>query len=168
MARLASAGDVTCTVTSVPSMVVKRIGVSFISSSPYVLVPMAPWTGAIIRGARAASACLRRAALTGRRDAATCPAILKGRRHGRARQHGTAIGFIGVGLLLLAFVLNLAKILKAEGIPYLALNLVGAVLACVSSWMIDFMPFVILESTWTGATLVALVRTLTGRATQPS
>jgi hypothetical protein len=80
----------------------------------------------------------------------------------------TVIGFIGVGLLLLAFVLNLAKILKAEGIPYLALNLVGAGLACASSWMIDFMPFVILEATWTGATLVALIRTLTGRATQPS
>ena len=80
----------------------------------------------------------------------------------------TVIGFIGVGLLLLAFVLNLAKILKAEVIPYLALNLVGAGLACASSWMIDFMPFVILEATWTGATLVALIRTLTGRATQPS
>jgi hypothetical protein len=80
----------------------------------------------------------------------------------------TVIGFIGVGLLLLAFVLNLAKILKAEGIPYLGLNLVGAGLACASSWMIDFMPFVILEATWTGATLVALIRTLTGRATQPS
>jgi hypothetical protein len=80
----------------------------------------------------------------------------------------TAIGFIGVGLLLLAFVLNLAKILKAESVPYLGLNLVGAGLACASSWMIDFMPFVILEATWTAATLVALVRTLTGRATQPS
>ncbi len=80
----------------------------------------------------------------------------------------TVIGFIGVGLLLLAFVLNLAKILKAESVPYLALNLVGAGLACASSWMIDFMPFVILEGTWAGATLVALVRTLSGTATQPS
>ena len=80
----------------------------------------------------------------------------------------TVIGFIGVGLLLLAFVLNLAKILKAESVPYLGLNLVGAGLACASSWMIDFMPFVILEATWTGATLVALIRTLTGRATQPT
>ena len=78
----------------------------------------------------------------------------------------TVIGFIGVGLLLLAFVLNLAKILKAEGVSYLALNLVGAALACASSWMIDFMPFVILEGTWAAATLVALVRTLSGAATQ--
>lgn len=78
----------------------------------------------------------------------------------------TVIGFIGVGLLLLAFVLNLAKILKAESVPYLALNLIGAGLACASSWMIDFMPFVILEGTWAVATLVALVRTLSGTATQ--
>ena len=80
----------------------------------------------------------------------------------------TVIGFIGVGLLLLAFVLNLAKILKAEGVPYLALNLIGAGLACASSWMIDFMPFVILEGTWAAATLVALVRTLSGAARLPS
>jgi hypothetical protein len=80
----------------------------------------------------------------------------------------TVIGFIGVGLLLLAFVLNLAKILKAESVPYLALNLIGAGLACASSWMIDFMPFVILEGTWAVATLVALVRTLSGTATQPT
>ena len=37
-----------------------------------------------------------------------------------------SIGFIGVGLLLLAFVLNLAKLLKAESVPYLGLNLIGA------------------------------------------
>ncbi len=74
----------------------------------------------------------------------------------------TTIGFTGVGLLLLAFVLNLAKILKAESLPYLALNLIGAALACASSWMIDFMPFVMLEGTWAAATLVALLRTLAG------
>ena len=50
------------------------------------------------------------------------------RRNGMAwsRKLATAIGSIGVGLLLLAFVLNLAKILKADSVPYLGLNLVGA------------------------------------------
>jgi hypothetical protein len=95
------------------------------------------------------------------------------RKRGRRGMPGhdtisTAIGFFGVGLLLLAFVLNLAGVLKAEGIPYLGLNLIGATLAGLSSWMIDFMPFVILEGTWAAATLVALVRTLTGRTAQPS
>lgn len=74
----------------------------------------------------------------------------------------TLVGSTGVGLLLLAFVLNLANVLKAESIPYLALNLVGAGLACLSSWMIAFMPFVVLEGTWAVATLVALIRTLAG------
>jgi glucose-6-phosphate-specific signal transduction histidine kinase len=80
----------------------------------------------------------------------------------------TLIGFTGVGLLLLAFVLNLANFLKAESVPYLALNLIGAGLACASSWMIDFMPFVILEGTWAVATLIALIRVVAGQATQPS
>jgi hypothetical protein len=78
------------------------------------------------------------------------------------------IGFAGVGLLLLAFVLNLAKLLKAESVPYLALNLIGAALACASSWMIDFMPFVLLEGVWAVATLIALVRVVSGRSTQPT
>jgi hypothetical protein len=72
----------------------------------------------------------------------------------------TLVGSVGVGLLLVAFVLNLAKVLEAESIPYLALNLLGACLACLSSWMIDFMPFVILEGTWAAATLFGLVRAL--------
>lgn len=80
----------------------------------------------------------------------------------------TAIGSFGVGLLLLAFVLNLAKRLKADSVPYLGLNLIGAILACASSWMIDFMPFVLLEFVWGTATLVALIRVLTGSATQPT
>jgi hypothetical protein len=72
----------------------------------------------------------------------------------------TTIGFIGVGLLLVAFVLNIAGVLRADSVPYLGLNLLGAALACLSSWMIDFMPFVLLEGVWTAATLFALVRVL--------
>ncbi|WP_072372329.1 hypothetical protein [Hyphomicrobium sp. NDB2Meth4] len=72
----------------------------------------------------------------------------------------TLVGSVGVGLLLLAFVLNIAGALKAESIPYLGLNLLGAGLACLSSWMIDFMPFVVLEGTWAAATLIALIKTI--------
>jgi hypothetical protein len=84
--------------------------------------------------------------------------VNKGWIMGEHDSMATLIGFAGVGLLLLAFVLNLAKVVSAEGVLYLGLNLVGAGLACVSSWMIDFMPFVLLEGTWAVATLVALVR----------
>jgi hypothetical protein len=74
----------------------------------------------------------------------------------------TVIGSAGVGLLLVAYFLNVAKILGANGYAYLLLNLIGAGLACLSSWMIDFMPFVVLEGTWAAVTAVALARRLMG------
>ena len=76
--------------------------------------------------------------------------------------HGSAtwIGSIGVALLLIAFLLNLLKVMRADGWSYLGLNLVGAGLACYSSFLIHFMPFVVLEGTWAGAALVGLGRRL--------
>jgi hypothetical protein len=74
--------------------------------------------------------------------------------------HPEAIGFIGVALLLIAFFLNLFRLLKAESNAYLGLNLVGASLACASSYLIDFLPFVLLEGTWAGVAGVALARKL--------
>ena len=56
------------------------------------------------------------------------------------------IGTIGVALLLAAFLLNLAKRVSADGYAYSALNLVGAGLACYSSYLIDFVPFGVLEA----------------------
>jgi hypothetical protein len=70
----------------------------------------------------------------------------------------TLIGSIGVALLLLAFVLNLLKLLRADTRLYMSLNLVGAALACYSSYLIEFVPFVVLEGVWAGAALFALVR----------
>ena len=75
--------------------------------------------------------------------------------------HPEAIGFVGVTLLLVAFFLNLFRLLKAESNAYLALNLVGASLACASSYLIDFLPFVLLEGTWAIVAGVALMRKLT-------
>jgi hypothetical protein len=61
-------------------------------------------------------------------------------------------------LLLAAFVLNLLQVLRAEGLAYSVLNLVGAALACYSSWLIDFVPFVVLEGVWAAAAAYALLR----------
>ncbi len=72
--------------------------------------------------------------------------------------HPEAVGFVGVTLLLVAFFLNLFRLLKADSISYLALNLVGASLACASSYLIDFLPFVLLEGIWATVAGVALVR----------
>lgn len=70
----------------------------------------------------------------------------------------TLIGSLGVTLLLGAFVLNIARVLRADSVPYLVLNAVGAGLAGWSAWLIDFMPFVILEGTWAAAAIAGLVR----------
>jgi hypothetical protein len=70
------------------------------------------------------------------------------------------IGFAGVALLLVAFLLNLLKILRAESLSYLGLNLLGAGLACLSSWLIDFMPFVLLEGVWALVAAISLARLL--------
>ena len=45
----------------------------------------------------------------------------------------TFIGFIGVALLLAAFLLNLFRLLRSDGHLYMGLNFVGASLACYSS-----------------------------------
>jgi hypothetical protein len=73
-------------------------------------------------------------------------------------QPATLIGSAGVALLLLAFLLNSGHRLRVDGYPYLLMNLVGAALACYSSYLIDFFPFVVLEGTWAAVAAVALLR----------
>jgi hypothetical protein len=68
------------------------------------------------------------------------------------------IGTIGVALLLAAFLLNLIKRMSADGYAYSALNLLGAGLACYSSYLIDFLPFVVLEGVWAIAAAFVLGR----------
>ncbi|MGH7340761.1 MAG: CBU_0592 family membrane protein, partial [Candidatus Rokuibacteriota bacterium] len=59
----------------------------------------------------------------------------------------TMIGSLGVALLLLAFFLNLVRALPTESYPYTALNFAGASLAGYASYLIGFVPFVVLEGT---------------------
>ena len=72
----------------------------------------------------------------------------------------TVIGSLGVALLLAAFFLNLVKAMRSDGSLYLGLNLLGASLACYSSYLIQFMPFVVLEGTWAAVAMFGLVRRL--------
>lgn len=73
---------------------------------------------------------------------------------------GEWIGSLGVTLLLIAFVLNLLNKLALNSITYLLLNIIGAALAGISSYMIKFWPFVILESVWMLASLSPLFKKL--------
>lgn len=58
------------------------------------------------------------------------------------------IGTIGVGMLLVAFVLNQRRAISEHSRPFLAMNLVGALLCGYSAWLVRFMPFVVLETVW--------------------
>ena len=73
---------------------------------------------------------------------------------------GEILGSAGVTLLLVAFGMNLLKKWKQESLPYTLLNTIGAAMACASSVVIRFVPFIILEGVWTLVSLVALVRYL--------
>jgi hypothetical protein len=70
------------------------------------------------------------------------------------------IGTIGVGLILLAYFLNTAKLLPKDGRTFYVLNIIGAALACYASYLIDYWPFVILEGTWTLVSLYGLMRAM--------
>ncbi len=72
----------------------------------------------------------------------------------------TLIGSVGVSLLLVAYFLNLIKRLSQDSRLYALLNAVSAGLACYSSYLISFLPFVILEGTWFIVSLVAFGKLL--------
>ena len=67
------------------------------------------------------------------------------------------IGFTGVAILLLAFLLNLLKKISSGSLAYILLNIIGAGLACLTSWLIHYIPFVVLEGVWTLVSVFALV-----------
>lgn len=68
------------------------------------------------------------------------------------------IGYLGVGLILLAYFLNLYNKIDNENLLYISMNLIGAGLAFVSSVLIQSLPFAILEGTWALVSLFALVK----------
>lgn len=66
------------------------------------------------------------------------------------------IGSIGVGLLLIAYVLDVVDWLEDDSPWFYGLNLVGASMASTAAYLIAFWPFVILEGTWAGVSALAL------------
>ena len=66
------------------------------------------------------------------------------------------IGFIGVAILLIAFLLNLFKKISATGLLYILMNIIGAGLACLASILIWYIPFIILEAAWMLVSIWAL------------
>ena len=70
------------------------------------------------------------------------------------------IGFTGVLLILIAYFLNLNNKLAADHIVYILLNLIGGILACLASLLMEFYPFVLLEGTWAIVSFIALLKNI--------
>lgn len=68
------------------------------------------------------------------------------------------IASLGVIILLIAFLLNLYKRVKAESRIYTLLNFIGAAMCGFSSYLIRFYPFVVLESIWAAFALFSFFK----------
>lgn len=66
------------------------------------------------------------------------------------------IATTGVIILLVAFFLNLNNRVSANSYYYIVSNIVGAGLCCLSSYLIRFYPFVVLEAIWASVAIVSL------------
>ena len=68
------------------------------------------------------------------------------------------LGFIGVFLILLAYILNVFERLKQNSYTFILLNLFGASFACLASILMDYIPFIILEGVWAIVSVITLIR----------
>jgi len=70
------------------------------------------------------------------------------------------ISTIGVSLILLAFFLNTFKYLSETSKLYFILNIIGGAFACYGSVLLNSLPFIILEGTWSLVATIGLIRVL--------
>ena len=70
------------------------------------------------------------------------------------------IGTIGVGLILIAYFLNIFSWIKKDGILFYLMNIIGASIACFTSYLIHYIPFVILEGTWAFVSIIGLLKSI--------
>lgn len=75
-------------------------------------------------------------------------------------EYNDIIGTAGVGLILMAYFLNTAKLMESNGKSYYVMNVIGAALACYASFLIIYWPFVILEGTWTLVSIYGLMKAM--------
>jgi hypothetical protein len=71
------------------------------------------------------------------------------------------LGFTGVAILLAAYLLHQLNKLSKDGYTYILMNIAGAGLACFASYLIKYLPFIILEATWMMVSVIALLRLMT-------
>lgn len=70
------------------------------------------------------------------------------------------IGTVGVGLILIAYFLNIFSLIKKDGVLFYVMNIIGASIACFASVLISFWPFIILEGTWAIVSVIGLLKSI--------
>ncbi len=68
------------------------------------------------------------------------------------------IGWLGAGLLLIGFALNIFQKIKAESTAYLLLNLIGSALLLYNAYMNGAFPFVAVNFVWVVFSTVKLIQ----------
>ena len=68
------------------------------------------------------------------------------------------IGFIGVFLILLAYILNELCKVTNKNLVFILLNLIGASVACLASLLLNYIPFIILEGVWALVSLNSFIK----------
>jgi hypothetical protein len=71
------------------------------------------------------------------------------------------IGTIGVGIILLAYFLNMFSFIPNNGKLFYFLNIIGSCIACFASYLINYVPFVVLEAAWAIVSVVGLGKSIT-------
>lgn len=74
--------------------------------------------------------------------------------------YNDSIGAIGVGIILIAYFLNIFSFIKKDGNFYFMLNIIGASIACFASYLIHYMPFIVLEATWAMVSIFGLFKNI--------
>jgi hypothetical protein len=67
------------------------------------------------------------------------------------------VGSLGVGLLLLAYLLTILKVFQAGNRIFIWMNVIGGTLACMASAMIHYIPFIVLEGAWAVVSVFTLI-----------
>lgn len=75
------------------------------------------------------------------------------------------IASLGVGILLVAFFLNIFGHLDNKNKVYALLNAIGGLISCYASWMVGFYPFVVLNIIWSFTAILSLFKKDVSRET---
>ena len=66
------------------------------------------------------------------------------------------VGSAGVFILLLAYLLVALNWTTAKSLTYILMNLFGALIAGIASYLLQYWPFIILEGAWVGVSMYSV------------